>query len=94
MIVIKHAYAGQLNKNSFTHLRALLVLHNCGILAHAIISYPIIGQKRYYFYYYKLLAPYYQTGTGTLISMCAPAPQRSSSHLVQSAMAQSAFQLG
>jgi hypothetical protein len=27
----KHAYAGQLN--SFTHQRALLVLHDCGILA-------------------------------------------------------------
>jgi WD40 repeat protein len=28
----EHAYAGQLN--SFTHLRALLVLHDRGILAH------------------------------------------------------------
>ena len=32
IIVIKHAYAGELN--SFTHLRALLVLHDRGILAH------------------------------------------------------------
>ena len=32
IIIIKHAYAGQLN--SFTQLRALLVLHDRGILAH------------------------------------------------------------
>jgi hypothetical protein len=29
----KHAYAGQLNR--FTHPRALLVLHDLGLLAHA-----------------------------------------------------------
>jgi hypothetical protein len=29
----KHAYAGQLN--SFAHRRALLVFHDCGILAQA-----------------------------------------------------------
>jgi hypothetical protein len=32
LLIIKHACTDQLN--SFTHLRALLVLHDCGILAH------------------------------------------------------------
>jgi hypothetical protein len=32
-IIIKHAYAGHLS--SFTHLRALLVLHDRGILGPA-----------------------------------------------------------